>query len=247
MNPIRDEWRSEDGAVRLILGDCLDVLPTLSGIDAVVTDPPYGIGYKQSGGRGAAGKSRFCGEGVVNDDVPFNPASCLQYGNVVLWGANYYRDRLPCGGRFLVWDKRCGVTPQRDQADAEMAWHNIGNATRVFRHVWDGMIRDSEAGPRVHPTQKPVRVMVWSLEQAGIGKGQTVLDPYMGSGTTGVACVRTGRRFVGIEIERKYWEIAVRRVRAELERFPLFEPAARPRQLELLDAGDVSVSVDCPE
>jgi tRNA G10 N-methylase Trm11 len=85
------------------------------------------------------------------------------------------------------------------------------------------------------------------LEVLKIPVGATVFDPFMGSGTTGVACVRTGRRFMGIEIERKYWEIAVRRVRAELERFPLFEPATRPRQLELLDPGAVSVSIpDCP-
>jgi tRNA G10 N-methylase Trm11 len=85
--------------------------------------------------------------------------------------------------------------------------------------------------------------MAWCL---GHVPGCTIADPFAGSGTTGVACVRTGRRFVGIEIERNYWEIAVRRVRAELERFPLFETASRPRQLELLDAGAVSVSVDCP-
>jgi site-specific DNA-methyltransferase (adenine-specific) len=96
----------------------------------------------------------------------------------------------------------------------------------------------------VHPHQKPVSLIEAIYQK--LADGLDVCDPFMGSGSAGVAAVRAGRGFVGIEIERHHWETAVSRVRAELERFPLFESVAKPRQLELLDAGDVSVSVDCP-
>ena len=242
-NPIRDEWQSEDGAVRLILGDCLDVLPTLSGIDAVVTDPPYGIGFAHGGGGGCLAEStRFAHETIAGDDRPFDPAPWLAFPVVVLWGANHYADKLPPKARWLVWDKRDGMA-SNDQADCEMAWTNATKPARLFSHKWNGMLRDGEEKKRKrqHPMQKPVRLMVWTLDQVGIEKGRIVLDPYMGVASTVVACVRTGRRAVGIEIRPGYWEIAVRRVRAELERFPLFEAVAKPRQLELLDAGAVSV------
>jgi site-specific DNA-methyltransferase (adenine-specific) len=233
MNPIRDEWRSDDGSVRLILGDCLEVLPTLDGIDAVVTDPPYGIGGYVS--TPSKWRRRAGQKSEAWDDVPADVEPLLRFDRVLIWGGNNYR--LPPSRNFVCWYK---PDAPPSMAQCEYAWCNWdGNA----RHV-TCTISATNPERTGHPTQKPLRVMAVSLEHAGRG---FVADPYMGSGTTGVACVRTGRRFVGIEIEPKYWEIAVRRVRAELERFPLFEAASRPRQLELLDAGAVSVSVDCPE
>lgn len=249
-NPIRDEWRSPDGSVRLILGDCLDVLPTLSGIDAIVTDPPYGIQLKtenEARGRGIRQRTRSTERWnwqakdhppVRGDDKPFDPRPLLTIGrNHVLWGANNYASRLPDSPCWLAWDRKCGKAAESDLGDCELAavlsvsW----KAVRIFRHMWAGYQRDSEVGEgSLHPTQKPIALMEWCL---GFVAGETVADPYMGSGTTGVACVRKGRRFVGIECERPYWEIAVCRVRAELDRFPLFEPQ-KPRQLELLAGED---------
>ncbi len=232
-DPIRDEWRSEDGAVRLILGDCLDVLPTLSGIDAVVTDPPYGVDIgSQNMGKWRASKMKGGTWDLEQPDLA--PVLALNVPTCI-WGGNYFP--LPPSRAVLVWHKGAGFAG-RDFAECEIAWcsWDMNARCKTYDPLAAGDYRD-----KVHPTQKPVAIMVWCLHWVPCG---TVADPYMGSGTTGVACVRTGRRFVGIEIEPKYWEIAVRRVRAELERFPLFEPAARPRQLELLDAG--AVSVDCP-
>ncbi len=240
-NPIRDEWQSEDGAVRLILGDCLDVLPTLAiGADwGIVADPPYGVAYKRPRDKAT----------IAGDDAPFDPAPLLQLGlPCVLWGANEYANRLP-KGRWLVWVKRAVevVRSAVDFGDAEIAWCSIPGAVRCKRHISDGCIREGEEHGivRCHPAQKPVRVMAWCL--GFLPACATIVDTHMGSGTTGIACVRMQRHFVGIELEREHWETAVRRVRAELERFPLFEAVAKPRQLELLDAGDGSVSVpDCP-
>jgi hypothetical protein len=188
------------------------VLPGIAA-DLLLTDPPYGIGYVQGGGRGSAGKSAFCGVPVVGDEAAFDPEPFLRFPDVVLWGANYYSDRLPAG-RWFVLDKRCGVTPSRDQADCELAWVSSGQASRVFRHVWDGMIRDSEPGPRVHPTQKPVALMLWCLAQ--FPAARVVLDPFAGSGTTLRAAKDLGRKAIGIEIEERYCEIAARRMAQEV-------------------------------
>jgi site-specific DNA-methyltransferase (adenine-specific)/modification methylase len=198
------------GNATLYLGDCLEILPTLPKVDAVITDPPYGIGYVQRSGKGVAGKSAFCGVSIIGDDKDFDPSPFLSFPIAILFGANYYANKLPIG-RWFVWDKRCGVTPQRDQADCEMAWTNNGKACRMFRHVWDGMIKDSEMGvSRDHPTQKPIELMKWCIEQ--VGNPEAILDPFMGSGTTGVACMNLGRKFIGIEIEPKYFDIACRRI-----------------------------------
>jgi site-specific DNA-methyltransferase (adenine-specific) len=239
MNPIRDEWRSEDGAVRLILGDCLDVLPTLSGIDAVVTDPPYGIGDKWQGGCWRTVYGRLWdGTTPEWDKSPAirEVAECLKIGTQhVIWGGNYYW--LPPTNAWLIWDK----LQEHSGSECEMAWTDLAQPIRRF-----GLSRVEAYCNRerkVHPNQKPLPLMEWAVAfTSGL-----VADPMMGSGTTGVACVRAKRPFVGIELDREHWQTAVSRVRAELERFPLFEAASRPRQLELLDAGDVSVSVDCPE
>ena len=201
-------YYDEDG-ITIYHGDCRDLLPGMHRSMLVATDPPYGIDYVQGGGRGAAGRSKFCGIAVVGDAEPFDPRPLLEFSESILWGANYFAPLLPLG-RWLVWDKRCGITPQRAQGDCELAWMSSGRASRMFRHVWDGMIRDSEPQPRVHPTQKPTTLMKWCL-----GLAETtgaVLDPYAGSGTTLRAAKDLGRKAIGIEIEEKYCEIAAKRL-----------------------------------
>lgn len=192
-------------------------------VDLIVTDPPYGIAYKPGlggqGWRGAGGKrihKTWGDQGVVvrGDDEPFDPAPILAFGlPTVLWGGNHYASRLPDASRWLIWDKRVG-NPSNDFADCEMAWTNLGGPARLFHHKWQGLVRDSQRGEkRHHPAEKPVSVMSWAL---GLCPEGTVLDPYMGSGSTLVAAKRSGRRAIGIEIEEKWCAEAANRCSQEV-------------------------------
>ena len=204
--------------VTLYHGDCLAILPTLGegSVDAVVTDPPYGVSERcdrKSKGRGCLAE---CNDfpPVYGDDAPFDPTPWLSFDRVCLWGGNYFADRLPFVSKWLIWDKRDGMN-SNDNADCEIAWTNARGPARLLHHRWNGMIKASErADRRVHPTQKPVALMEWCIEQVEVPAGGVVLDPYMGAGATGVACVKTGRRFIGIEIEEKYCEVAAKRIQA---------------------------------
>ncbi len=200
------------GDATLYLGDCRVLAPMLSGIDACISDPPYGIGYSHGVGGGKLARStQFDHHPIHGDAEPFDPTRWLGYPTVVLFGANHFADKLPASSNWLVWDKRDGVC-SNDQADCEMAWTNLSGPARLTRHLWNGMLKASERGvSRVHPTQKPVAVMEWVLLQT-TNSGDVVLDPYMGSGTTGVACIKTGRRFIGIEIDQTYFDRAVKRI-----------------------------------
>jgi len=221
------------GDATLYLGDCREILPTLPKVDAVVTDPPYGIGYVHRGGGGCLARStQFGGVAVVGDELPFDPAPWLGFPEVILWGANHYASRLPDATCWLTWDKRDGVCAN-DQADCEHAWTNLAGPARLKRHLWNGMLKQSERGAaRVHPTQKPVAVMQWAIEQTD---ARSILDPFMGSGTTGVAAIKLGRKFIGIEIEPKYFDIACRRIEEAWKQPRLFEePKRKPTQLDML-------------
>lgn len=226
-------WQTADGSVQLYLADCLDVLPTLEAgsVDAVLADPPYGIAYdaSQSSQRGI---NPF--EMIDGDDQPFDPSPFLQYPDVFLWGVNNYCQAIPSQkGQWYFWDKVTRNSLQVRIGEGEFAWHKLGTKPRAFRHLWSGAYRASEnLEPSQHPNQKPVALLEWCL---GFIKGDTILDPFMGSGTTGVACVRLGRKFIGIEKEPKYFEIAVKRIEAELNRAPLFEEPPQV-QRELLEA-----------
>lgn len=213
----------EIGNATLYCGDCYEILPHIQA-DALVSDPPYGVpimtnfNLGKKGNRAAHGKE-FAP--VKGNDEPFDPTPFLNYPLVLMWGANHFAHRLPDNGRWLVWDKRCGVTPQRTQADGELAWVNEYGAARIFRHVWDGMIKDSEKGEeREHPTQKPVQLMKWCLQFAPEAK--VIFDPFMGSGTTGVAAVEEGRTFIGIEYSSKYFAVAKRRIERAQQQGKLF-------------------------
>lgn len=201
--------------INLLLGNCLDELPKLADtkIDAVITDPPYGIALKTNYKSRGRGKLCECNDypPIFGDDKPFNPLPFLAYKTVVLFGANYYANNLPPSSGWIVWDKRDGM-PSNDQADCELIWTNKKGPARIFRHRWNGMIKASERNQRrVHPTQKPVALMKWIIEHY-TGPNDTILDPFMGSGTTGVACVELNRNFIGIEINPDYFAIAQRRI-----------------------------------
>ena len=241
------EWVSDCGTVRLICGDCLEVLPTLEAgsVDAVVTDPPYAI---MGGGSSIAGKG-------IDDafDVQFYRvwfAELLRLIERLLlltggmwmtvdWRGCYAIEQAVCRSRFRlacvgVWD-RGGLgmgyalrkTYENFVVIVSENWQRVKtDEPDVWRHDWFPSSRNSG-----HQAEKPVEL----IERAvGLFAGSTILDPFMGSGTTGVACVRTGRKFIGIEKEPRYFEIAKRRISDELNRFPLLEPKQAPQQLELL-------------
>ena len=205
-------YYSEPG-IDIYLGDCREILPTLPKVDLVLTDPPYGIGYRTSASRSVLAQAHDFSP-VYGDDEPFDPSPLLRFPRLIIWGGNHFADKLPASPTWLIWDKRCGIA-QNDSADCEIAWSNLGGPARVYRHLWMGMLRDSENGETYHPNQKAIALMRWCIELAG-DDIQTVLDPFMGSGTTLRAAKDLGRRAIGIEIEEKYCEIAVKRLAQEV-------------------------------
>lgn len=199
------------GPAVLYLADCRDVLPKLGKVDAVVTDPPYGINYCHGGG-GRGKHPRRIREPIIGDKKPFDPTPWLQWP-CVLWGANHYSNRLP-HGRWLAWNKLGTLEPWDDFCDVEFAFQNCRRADRIFSLLWKGIIQGEKVngGKRYHPTQKPIALMRWCVEQLP-RPSKLILDPFMGSGTTGVAAIQLGRKFIGIEKDPKYFKIALKRIR----------------------------------
>jgi len=198
-------------------GDCLEILPTLGKVDAVVADPPYGIGEAagKNESRGKLADVRAYGNADW-DDEPISAgllASVIASAPVsVIFGGNYYA--LPPSPCWLVWDK----DNTGDFADCELAWTNLPFAVRRLKWRWNGMLQENGGRwkeQRFHPTQKPVPVMRWVIQRTRVPKGSTILDPFCGSGSTGVAALAEGMNFIGIEREAKYVEIARRRIAAE--------------------------------
>ncbi len=207
------DFQDLDRGVTLYCADCLDV--QLDGVDAVITDPPYGIDHVHSGG-GLGKHNRRNLQPILGDSEPFDPSPWLEFPVVVMLGADHYAQRLP-RGRWLVWDKLAGMTSFDDFSDVEVAWQNRTGAARIFRYLWKGICQQGDKeGGRNHPSQKPTPLMAWLMDQGGVHSGETVLDPYMGSGTTGIACLRTGRRFIGIEKDPKHFQTALERIKREL-------------------------------
>ena len=222
--------------VTLYCGDCREIAPGLARHAAIISDPPYGIAYQHSGGgrsaewRGLRDRSRNALQPLHGDDTPFDPAPWLGAADdVLLWGANHYAARLP-HGRWLAWNKLGGMEPWDSFSDVEFAWHNRRGAERIFSHLWKGLAQAGAGERRDHPTQKPVVLMRWCIQQARVPAGGSILDPYMGSGTTGVAAVQMGHPFTGIEIEPRYFDVARRRIADALRqpRLDLPEPKRAP-------------------
>jgi len=220
--------------VTLYLGDCREILPSLPKVDAVVTDPPYGMALDTdfSGFNGWSGKGHKY-EPVLGDDKPFDPQPWLSVAPVcIFWGANHFASRLPDSGGWLVFNKRGGGLPSEICfGDCELAWANRLQSVRMYSQMWHGVARWSSEG-RHHPTQKPIGLMQWCIGQAGDPK--IILDPYLGSGTTGVAAVKLGRKFIGIEIEERYFDIACRRISEALRQPDMFIENPKPAKQELM-------------
>lgn len=214
------------GRATLYNADYRDVLPLFDRASAIVTDPPYGVPILTNtamGKRGAVKKDGRAWKPVIGNDEPFDPTPFLEFSEALLWGANHFAHRLPHNGRWLIWDKRCGVIPQRTQADCELAWVKDYGAARMIRFLWDGICQDEKKGERFHPTEKPEGVMKWCL---GFVRGQTIVDPFMGSGSTGVAAVQQGRDFIGVELDPDYFETACHRLEQAQRQGDFFVEAA---------------------
>ncbi|MCI1437038.1 MAG: site-specific DNA-methyltransferase [Acetobacter indonesiensis] len=221
------------GLATLYLAKWQDV-PNLPRPAAIITDPPYGQKLKanvrsapkfpSTGGGFVKNKAVPYPDTIVGDDVAFDPTDILARSDIVLlWGAHKFADRLP-PGQMLCWDKRPNGVAFK-QGDGEVAWVNApGKPMRIFRYLWGGICIASgyetqnerngqAASPRVHSTQKPVDLMTWCIQQARVPEGGLILDPYMGGGSTGIAAVRAGHPFIGVECEPQYFEAACRRIR----------------------------------
>jgi DNA modification methylase len=222
------------GNATLFQADCMEVLPTLQYVDACITDPPYGIGEssakvasRQRGGNlgtllGYKGKAMADQKDYGAFDWDQAPPSdalikalriCSKWQ--AIFGGNYFD--LPPSSCWLVWDKLNG---DNDFADCELAWTNWPKAVRRIQWRWNGMLRQGNE-ERFHPTQKPLQVMAWVIDLCP--KADTILDPFMGSGTTGVAAIQRGKVFTGIEREPKYFDIACRRIEQAQKQGALFK------------------------
>jgi site-specific DNA-methyltransferase (adenine-specific) len=205
------------GNATLYLGDCREILPTLPKVDLVLTDPPYGIADIWVGGSERHGWKKANSEAGLRNEWDASEPDASLIKQVVekatvsfIWGGNYFD--LPPSRRWLVWNK-----PERgfSLAEAELAWTNMDAVVRVFDYV-------RSEPDRIHPTQKPVRLMEWCLKLSP-KTTSTVADPFMGSGTTGVACANMGKTFYGIEREQKYFDIACKRIEDAYRQVRLFE------------------------
>ena len=221
------------GDATLYLGDCLEIMPTLGKVELIVTDPPYGLGldfvYRHGTGKmGSIHEHKEWNENRPSDECFQAIFDCSE--NQIIWGCNYFYPMIPHEGR-IVHDKelRIGGT-QLKFSEADIASCSMQKRVTLFRYRWAGNVQGrsinwDNTGPdaRFHPTQKPIALMVYCVE--GYSKtGQIILDPFMGSGTTGVACANLGRKFIGIEINEDYFNIAVKRIRQAYNQGELFQP-----------------------
>lgn len=214
----------------------MDVMPLLGRFDAVVTDPPYGISLNTDKSRFSGGSAEsqsrrrssrdVARRAVANDDAPFDPSPLLSIANQhIVWGWNNYPDKLPSGA-CLVWLKRNDEAFGSFLSDAELAWMSKGHGVYCRRDLSNNGI----ALERVHPTQKPVALMEWCL--GFLPKAQTIIDPFMGSGTTIVACQRLGRNGTGIELDPDYFDIACKRVDESTRQVDLFIDPPKPQPVQ---------------
>jgi len=217
---------SKCGRVRMYCADNSSFHFLQKEADAIITDPPYGMKWKANqrftGGTTRRGKGTRH-KSIQGDNKPFDPAPWLAMKlPTVIFGANHCWDRLP-SGTALVWQKKTEKGLGKFLSDGELAFLNRGHGVYIFPHLFCGSTRAIEAGRAasegsLHPNQKPIALMEWVIQKAKVPEGGTVWDPYMGSGTTLIAALRSGRKAIGNEIDPAHFETAVKRVKAELRK-----------------------------
>jgi site-specific DNA-methyltransferase (adenine-specific) len=213
MKPYYDDGKG----ITIYHGDCREILPQLDKVDLVLTDPPYGIGKDgqklTTGGHGGRKAYEFLGWDACRPEKGVFDLMRSASASQIIWGGNYFADYLPASGKWLVWDKGQRI----NQSDGELAWTSFEGALRINTFNRVELMLDDAA----HPTQKPMKLITWCLSL--VPEAQTILDPFMGSGTTLVAAKLLGRKAIGIEIEETYCKIAVERLRQQVMNFEAIE------------------------
>ena len=237
--PYREKWVSDCGTVTLYCGDCLEVLPTLEagGVDAVVTDPPYGVDYK---GKTTKHSRRVGGSYESGDNASIGPEFMKRWNGraVVYPGARIaFEYPKPTEIGFAYCPSGAGLGKWGFITGHPILYYGDNPYLKLgLGHRPNGFTSFATQEPNGHPCPKPVEWMMFAVQKASACKHDAILDPFMGSGTTGVACVRLGRRFIGIELEPKYFAISKRRIQDELRRVAFLEPPKREVQRTLLEA-----------
>ncbi len=221
-------YASSCGRVTLYLGDCLELRHLVPADAAIISDPPYGMKLDTDNSRFSGGNTASVarrgngigtgkGKGIINDEKPFDPSPWLAWEKVVLFGSNHFGARLPVGTK-LIWIKRLDDAFGSFLSDAEEAWMKGGHGIYCKRDL----TMNGEARTRQHPCQKPVPLMAWCMDKAKVPAGAVVVDPYMGSGSTIIAAIRTGRKAIGFEQDPEHFANAVQRITNELAQGDLF-------------------------
>jgi site-specific DNA-methyltransferase (adenine-specific)/modification methylase len=208
----------------LVLGNAYHLTLRAS---AVITDPPYGISYRVNARRMSNRGAKLKQTGATHtnpvapipgDDFPFDPTPFLLANKSAFFGANHFCQKLPPGGHWVVWDKRRDSAPD-DHSDCELVWVSTAGTDRIHRQKWRGVVREGEENcsrsRKLHPNQKPVALCSSLLEHLDLAPGSLILDPFMGSGSIGVAALRAGHDFLGVELVPDTFEIARARIERE--------------------------------
>jgi DNA modification methylase len=218
------------GDCELYLGDCREILPGLGAVDAVVTDPPYGIGKdgqkRTTGGHGGRKAYDFKGWDIERPDASLFDLLLTAGKHHIIWGGNYFADLLPPSMKWLVWDKDQRI----NQSDGELAYTSMQGALRIFDMNRVQLMIDGAE----HPTQKPVELMKWCIQQLPVDC-MTILDPFAGAGSTGVAAVKLGKTFIGIERDPQYFSVMCRRIEVAQKQPDLFIQKPVSEKQEALD------------
>lgn len=225
-------WKRKEviGGATLYLGDCAEILPMIPAVDGLITDPPYGInkdGEKESTGKHGGRKGYdFKGWDAYRPPDDLIRLLPLKGRESIIWGGNYFADLLPATMCWLVWDKGQRI----NQSDGELAWTTMNKALRIKTMNRIELMKD---GTR-HPTQKPVALMKWCINRLP-DNTETILDPFMGVGSTGVACAKLGRKFIGIELDEDYFNIACERIQKAYDQPDLFVEPPKEQTQEVFE------------
>ena len=208
---------------KLYHGDCLEIMPELESVDLVLTDPPYGISVDTSYLKKYHKKmghpdSKSVGT-VRNDNGELDLSFLFEFKKRLIWGHPFIYDEKATG--WLIWDKQPGLDDSFFNNAVEIASTTLWKGFRMVRALWSGYWKCDNEKRNGHPTQKPMRVFFKFIEKYS-QEGELIIDPFLGSGTTAIACERLKRRWIGIEIEEKYCEIAAKRIEQERKQRKLF-------------------------
>lgn len=220
---IKSYYETENG--KLYHGDCLEIMPELEPVDLVITDPPYGIGIAKNGLVCNGGISPSINYGKQKWDLKqdrniFTLIFSISK-NQIIFGGNYYTDFLKPTNSWIFWDKiKYSNGSRPNNSDGELAWTSFTFPLKKIAYLWRGMIKESPE-TRYHPTQKPVGLFMLILDFYS-EVDNLILDPFLGSGTTVIACEKLGKKWIGIEISEEYCEIAAKRIENERKQLKLF-------------------------